>query len=404
MRRIRLLVRARFDRLRYSMGHEWPLLLSAAGVLIGVITILPSAVGVVLSLLALVLGVVTLVRDVRNFRRRWSTHDFARIAAPFPTAELPPPAAYPEDARYLVVPNRGAGLVSDDIDRALSEKDMEFTLAEQSYQLPRQLRATAPYVLPRSTRNRVVFNGMVVGMRSDPLPPETASVSPLTLHRASFYDALCSNEICRFQITDRETGVEFDPRRELLADAGGRLRTLAESELSELVGVSTVAVTSDGVLVLVRQSSRNIASEDLLAPSGSGSLEPQDLTGATSLQDAMRRGMERELREESGLRADQIVTTRVVGFARWMERGAKPEFFGLTTLSVTAGDLELDKVTGDERLYSANVQQVPMNLDELRRELAAGTDLLDAPSLPRQIRDQGALPLLLAVRAAALHG
>jgi uncharacterized phage-like protein YoqJ len=69
-----------------------------------------------------------------------------------------------------VVPNRGAGLVSDDIDRALSEKDMAFTLAEQPYRLPRQLRATAPYVLPRSTRNRVVF-----------------------------YDALCSNEICRFQ-------------------------------------------------------------------------------------------------------------------------------------------------------------------------------------------------------------
>jgi hypothetical protein len=74
------------------------------------------------------------------------------------------------------------------------------------------------------------------------------------------------------------------------------------------------------------------------------------------------------------------------------------------TLSVTAADLELSKLTGDERLYSANVQQVPMNLDELRRELAAGTELLDAPSLPRQIRDQGALPLLLVVRAAALHG
>ena len=58
----------------------------------------------------------------------------------------------------------------------------------------------------------------------------------------------------------------------------------------------------------------------------------------------------------------------------------------------------------DERLYSTNVQQVPVDLGELRRELAAGTDLLDASSLPKQIRDQGALPLLLAVRAAALRG
>lgn len=87
-----------------------------------------------------------------------------------------------------------------------------------------------------------------------------------------------------------------------------------------------------------------------------------------------------------------------------MERGAKPEFFGLTTLSVAAGELALGKLTGDERLYSTNVQQVPVDLGELRRELEAGTELLDAPSLPRQLRDQGALPLLLAVRAAALRG
>jgi hypothetical protein len=315
-------------------------------VLIGVVTILPSAVGVVLSVVALVLGVVTLVRDVRGFRRRWARHDFARVVAPFPAGELPPPAAYPDDATYLAVPNRGTGLVSDDIDRALTGADMRFTVAEQPYRLPHQLRATAPYVLPRSTRHRMVFNGLVVGLRGDPLPPVTASGGPLVLHRANFYDAMCSNEICRYLITDRETCAEFDPRRELLADAGGRLQTLAESELSELVGVSTVAVTSDGVLVLVRQSGRNIASEDLLAPSGSGSLEPQDLEGATSLQDAMRRGMERELCEESGIPASHIAATRVVGFARWMERGAKPEFFGLTTLSVAAGELKLDRLTG----------------------------------------------------------
>jgi hypothetical protein len=380
-------------------------LLSAVGVLIGVVTILPSAVGVVLSVVALVLGVVTFARDVRGFRRRWARHDFARVVAPFPTGELPPPAAYPDDATYLVVPNRGTGLVSDDIDRALTGGDMRFTLAEQPYRLPHRLRATAPYVLPRSTRHRMVFNGLVVGMRGDPLPAvAAASGGSLTLHRANFYDAMCSNEICRYLITDRETGAEFDPRRELLADAGGRLRTLAESELSELVGVSTVAVTSDGMLVLVRQSGRNIASEDLLAPSGSGSLEPQDLDGATSLQDAMRRGMERELCEESGIPASRIAATRVVGFARWMERGAKPEFFGLTTLSVASGELELDRLARDERLYSANVQQVPVDLAQLRRELEAGTELLDAPSLPRQVRDQGALPLLLAVRAAALRG
>ncbi|HEX2130586.1 MAG TPA: hypothetical protein VHH15_03435 [Actinophytocola sp.] len=50
------------------------------------------------------------------------------------------------------------------------------------------------------------------------------------------------------------------------------------------------------------------------------------------------------------------------------------------------------------------MQRVPIDLSAPRDELARGTALLDAPSLPRQVRDQGALPLILAVRAAALHG
>ncbi len=42
--------------------------------------------------------------------------------------------------------------------------------------------------------------------------------------------------------------------------------------------------------------------------------------------------MERELFEETGLRADQVESICAIGFARWMERGAKPEFVGLATL------------------------------------------------------------------------
>jgi hypothetical protein len=35
--------------------------------------------------------------------------------------------------------------------------------------------------------------------------------------------------------------------------------------------------------------------------------------------------------------------------------------------------------------------------------LADGVELLAAPSLPKRIKEQGSLPLLLALRAAALH-
>jgi 8-oxo-dGTP pyrophosphatase MutT (NUDIX family) len=141
-------------------------------------------------------------------------------------------------------------------------------------------------------------------------------------------------------------------------------------------------------------------------------LDPRDLGPASTarprreetLQDIVRRGMERELQEETGIRQDEVLRTKVIGFARWLERGAKPEFFGVTELSATTDDLKQQRrMTSDERLYTDGTFTLRIDLPELSRELAGGADLLLAPSLPQRIKEQGSLPLLLALRAAALH-
>lgn len=399
-------LRARFDYLVFLGAREWPVVVSALGVLLGLVTLLPSAVALVLSVMALALGITTLVRDVRQFRNRWSAYEFSVIAAPFPREEVPVPAAYPA-AGYLHVENRGTALVSDEMDRALRERSYALEVDEKPYRLPPRLKATAPYVLPIRARGRLLFNGSVVGMRGEPLPGAGGGAS-IRVHRARFFDAQCSNELCSMRITERETGEEFDPRRQVLADTAGRIRTLAESELADVVGISTIAFTSDGSLVLVRQSDRNSASPLLLAPSGSGSLEPRDLlldgTQREDLGHAVREGMERELCEETGLSRWHVRGTELVGFARWMERGAKPEFFGVTRLSVTSEQVRERKPLGAERLYSAGVLLVELDLDALGRELRGGADLMSASALPARLRDEGSLPLLLAVRAAALGG
>jgi 8-oxo-dGTP pyrophosphatase MutT (NUDIX family) len=180
---------------------------------------------------------------------------------------------------------------------------------------------------------------------------------------------------------------------------------LAESSLADVIGVSTLAMTSDNALVLVSQSGRNVASPLLLAPSGSGSLDPRDLPPdqTDTLQNIVRRGMERELCEETGIRPEEIRNTTVVGFARWLERGAKPEFFGVTGLSVSARDLARRRhLASDERLYSGGAFTQRLDISALGREMTNGAELLAAPSLPVRIREDGSLPLLLALRAAAL--
>jgi hypothetical protein len=404
MGRLSRRLRSRHDYIRFQVAREWPIVLSVAGVVLGAATILPNFVAIILSVIAFVIGLIALVHDVRQLRRRWSGFEFSAIAAPFPAAAIPPPAAYP-DPVYLYLPNRGTALVSSTIDQTVAEGELIAELAEERYRLPAPLKASAPYVLPVCNHGRLIFNGEVVGMRGDPLPPSPAT-PPIRLHIARFFDSQCSNEMCTLRVTHRDTGEEFDPRRSLLINADGRLRTLGESSLADVIGVSTLARTSDGAFVVIIQSSRNVASPLLLAPSGSGSLDSRDVVAgrAESLAGIVRRGMERELCEEAGIEPDEIKGTSVIGFARWLERGARPEFFGLTELLVSAANLaERRHLAADERLYSGGMLTVRVDISALGRELAAGTDLLAAPSLPDRIREDGSLPLLLALRAAALQ-
>jgi hypothetical protein len=260
-------------------------------------------------------------------------------------------------------------------------------------------------VLGETARGGLVFNGDVLGLADDPLPIAAHEGRPLRLHRARFFDAQCSNELCRLEIRHRSTGELLDLRQQLLLDTAGRLAPLAETELANIVGVSTLATTLDGRYVLVEQTARNSASSSLLAPSGSGSLEPVDAEGlgaGWSLQELLVVGMNRELTEECALRPGEIVSTEVVGYARWLERGAKPEFFGVTRLAVTSQELLRRQVSPVEELFVGGVHCIELDLAALATQLAAGASVLTAEACPPLVRERGSLPLLLSLRAAAL--
>jgi 8-oxo-dGTP pyrophosphatase MutT (NUDIX family) len=401
MSRLGRRLRSRRDFIVFQIVAEWPLLLSAAGVVLGLAAILPTSVTIVLAVLAVAIGVGALMRDLRQLRRRWSDYEFSLIAAPFPVAKILAPLAYP-DPVYLHIPGRGTALVSDAIDQVVAEHDLPTTQDEDPYHLPKLLKASAPYVLPVCNHGRLVFNGKVIGMHGDPLPPVSG---PIRLHMARFFDSQCSNEMCGLRITHRGTREEFDPRRNLLTSTDGRLRTLAESDLADVVGISTIALTTDGAAVLIQQSRRNVGSPLLLAPSGSGSLHPRDLGSGPVLQDIVRHGMERELREETGITREEIGRTSVIAFARWLERGAKPEFFGVTELKVPSADVAARRhLAPGERLYTSGMFTLPVDIGSLGGELRSGVGLMEARSLPERIRDDGSLPLLVGLRAAALRG
>src|SRR6266540_3370668 len=336
--RIAKRIRAQWDYLSFVMTWHWPLGVGIAGLIAGVVTLVPSQWGIVLSAIALIVGLVVFVRDVRLARQRWSRLQCVAIASPFPVANVQLPLGY-EEAMYLSVENRGTMLVHPDVDRVLQEGPTPVELDPTPYRLPVELLEVAPVALRTMRAGRVIFDGPMLGLRDDLLPVPPGELRPLRLRRSSFFMHICSAELCRYRIVDRLTGVETDIRLTELVDPTGRLVTLAASRLPNNIGISTLAFTSDRLLLVVHQSQRNVASGRLLAPSASGTLEPADMVAVgdgASLQDVLVHGIERELYEEAGIGADAVLETRVVGFGRWLERGAKPEFFAVTTLNVPA--------------------------------------------------------------------
>ncbi|PKW13114.1 hypothetical protein [Saccharopolyspora spinosa] len=125
------------------------------------------------------------------------------------------------------------------------------------------------------------------------------------------------------------------PRQEIPAPGDSRSGRLLRRWVQLLPNRGT-ALLSDDIDRAVRDRTfavrdrifaRNASCPLLLAPSGSGSLEPRDLVepggGARStMHDAVRARMKRELCEETGPSPDSVAETELAGFARWTEHAA----------------------------------------------------------------------------------
>jgi len=141
----------------------------------------------------------------------------------------------------------------------------------------------------------------------------------------------------------------------------GIILDLQESKCSNHIGVSTIAFTSGGKMVITIQSAESAQSANLLAPSGSGSADFNDLKQQPkTLQTFITNAMERELLEECGLadNVDELVRTHLIGFARLLNRGGKPEFFGVSFINKPFNSL---KITNKEAVFIADIMPIRVN-------------------------------------------
>lgn len=161
------------------------------------------------------------------------------------------------------------------------------------------------------------------------------------LSKTTYFNSICTNEISMQEMRyDDEVSYCFDGF--LLVKSKGdknkdsRIYPLSESQCSNHIGISTLVITSDDFIILTRQGKRNLISSDKYIVTASGSLDLHDRKKCNLFGELIKKGMNRELCEECNIKKDNIIDTNIIGYGRLLERGGKPEFFGITRVNITA--------------------------------------------------------------------
>jgi hypothetical protein len=288
------------------------------------------------------------------------------------------------------------GVVMTKESARLREQPVRAERESEPYRLPRELRTWSFDFLARRARVAAMYNGDIIGLASDlPSGDEDAVVK---LRPGRYFDFFCSNLLAPFDVWQTGRKLPLLRGRELILDQRGQLLAFGRSRLANTIGVSSLAFTTDGQLILVAQAKDNVGSPGLIAPSGSGALEPRDVPqDATELTigDVAVRGAERELREECHIGPHEIMTSSIVGHGRWISRGAMPEFCAVTLLDLTS-DQVLDRaIRLVERAYVTEVLAVdlaPMTRWNPRKPLAM---------LPEEVRGAASWPLAFGLACLA---
>ncbi|GHG62436.1 hypothetical protein GCM10010919_07750 [Alishewanella longhuensis] len=222
-----------------------------------------------------------------------------------------------------------------------------------SWRLKAKGQELLPFSILRLKGKSYVFNENKVRLNTDLLINDKQHLPPVNLQKTSYFNSLASNEMSFIQLSIRKATDLKNSATEIynglslfldpLPDSTYLLQPLSSTTCSNHIGVSTMAITSDQVVIITGQSRHNIQSRRLLAPSGSGSIDWKDVKKHTDLLTLVKNAAERELCEECGINPKNVtMTTKVIGFSRMLNRGGKPEFFCVTQVQQTSAEIEQD--------------------------------------------------------------
>lgn len=170
-------------------------------------------------------------------------------------------------------------------------------------------------------------------------------------HKGTYYDTFLTNIISGKELRSNEDDKVIASAKDFMPvikkEDKYYLKDITSSIMNNEIGISTLAITSDNYLVIWTQNRVAQSSGGLLVPTGSGSCDWEDKRG-TSLKDTITYAMNRELWEENGGKLlckslEEVGDTIIIGYFRWINKGGKSEFVGLSKVKKDLNSFSQDK-------------------------------------------------------------
>lgn len=191
-----------------------------------------------------------------------------------------------------------------------------------------------------SRRGAGLRDSRKVRLCSDLLPSRMKEECAVTVQPTTYFQSLYTNENIALEVCSTDHPEHLTIHKGLsFAAGGGSLLDLEHSGCSNHIGASTLAWTRDGFVIATPQTEFARVDASKLLSTGSGSADWNDVVNARTLQELVRIAMERELREECCIDDAVEIVTCVTGFARFLQRGGKPEFFGVSLIPLRRDEL-----------------------------------------------------------------
>lgn len=214
--------------------------------------------------------------------------------------------------------------------------------------------------------NRIIFDSKKIRLTEDLQMSHDGQLKLVELQPTRYLEGFWTNEIASRDLKADSRTIFHGHTLFLHKD---EVAPLQHSDCANFLGVSTLLIGNGSLLPLVRQSARSAQSASLAAPSGSGSVDLEDIeSGDITLGQVICRGAEREMREELGLADEVQIKSQMIGFSRTMSRGGKPEFFCVSWLESRNEKIELSKV---EKLFTHHTDGIPVDWGQSPEEIAA---------------------------------